>query len=237
MKGYALVQIMLILCAQQIFAQDQEGDFSVDLSADIVSRYVWRGLNLSESPAVQPMLGISYRGFSFGSWASYTFAQEAIQEVDLYLGYQNNRFGITLNNYYNTLDTLGSTGNYFNVKPSDTPHVLEGVVSVYGPKSFPITLTLATMFYGNDRDEDGKNLYSSYVELDYPISINSVDAKVFFGITPAKGLYAEKFRVVNVGISASRGIPITEKFELPIKGSFMVNPSQEKVFFVISITL
>ena len=237
MKNLLLIILALFAGTIQLHAQENDSDFSIDLSADFVSRYVWRGLNLSESPAVQPTLAFTYKGVSFGSWASYTLSREAIQEVDLYLSYEHERFGITINNYFNTLDTFDFQGNYFNLSSKTTPHVLEALVSVYGPESFPLVLSFATMFYGNDRDDNGNSLYSSYLELSYPLSLNEVDANLFLGLTPAKGLYAEKFNLVNVGFSASRNIAITDKFSIPIMGSFIVNPSQEKVFLVLSITL
>jgi hypothetical protein len=219
------------------FAQDEEKSFSADLSVDLVSRYVWRGLNLSESPALQPTLGISYKNFTLGTWSSYTLSRESIQEVDLFLSYEREYLTITINNYYNTLDTLGFTGNYFDMNKATTPHVLEGMITLSGPESFPLSLTAATMFWGNDRKEDGNNFYSTYLELEYPFKVQETEIATFIGITPTNGLYGTEFGVVNLGLSATKSIVVTENFSIPIKGSFMLNPQQEKVFFVISLTL
>jgi hypothetical protein len=236
MKNF-LPLLFLFFSVFNAFAQDEEKSLSADLSVDIVSRYIWRGINLSESPALQPTLGLNFKNFTLGTWSSYTISREAIQEVDLFLSYEREYLTLTINNYYNTLDTLGFTGNYFDMSKATTPHVLEGMITLSGPESFPLSLTAATMFWGNDRKEDGKNFYSTYLELGYPFRVQETEIATFIGLTPTNGLYGDKFGVVNLGLSATKSIVVTDKFTIPIKGSFMLNPQQEKVFFVISLTL
>lgn len=229
--------LLLLLSVFLAFGQNDEKSVSADLSVDLVSRYVWRGINLSESPAIQPAISINYKGLSFGTWASYTFSREALQEVDLFLSYQTRFVTFTLNNYYNPVDSLGFAGNYFELSGSRTPHILEGLITLNGPENFPVSLTAATMFWGNDRDADDKNLFSTYLELAYPFAINENQANIFLGVTPANGFYYNKFGLVNLGLSVSKDIKITDTFSLPIKGSFCVNPALEKVFLIFSITL
>lgn len=236
MKNF-LPLLFLFSSVFNAFAQDEEKSLSADLSVDIVSRYIWRGINLSESPALQPTLGLSFKNFTLGTWSSYTLSREIIQEVDLFLSYEREYLTITINNYYNTLDTLGFNGNYFDMNKATTPHILEGMITLSGPESFPLSLTAATMFWGNDRQEDGKNFYSTYLELGYPFKVQETEFATFIGITPTNGLYGDKFGIVNMGLSATKSIVVTENFSIPIKGSFMLNPQQEKVYFVISLTL
>jgi hypothetical protein len=234
---HMLFAMLLAFSAARVRSQESDSFFGVDLSADLVSRYVWRGMNLSTSPAIQPTLGLNIGNLSIGSWASYSFSPELLQEVDLFLSYETNFVSFTLNDYYNPVDTLGSAGDYFNFGTATTAHTMEGMVTLNGPESFPVSLVAGVMFYGNDRDEEGENLYSTYIELSYTTGIGGVELVPFIGITPAAGYYGESFGVVNMGIQASRNITITDKFQFPINGSLVLNPQQEKIYFVIGITL
>ena len=47
---------------------------SASIGADIVSRYVWRGLDFGESMSVQPGLTIALGGLEFGAWGSYSIS-------------------------------------------------------------------------------------------------------------------------------------------------------------------
>lgn len=231
----------LLLSFQLVFSQEEEQiddkKLSVDLSADFVSRYVWRGLNLSESPSVQPNLAFSVKGLSLGTWASYSFAREAFQEVDLFLSFETKYLTFTVNDYFNPLDSIGTMGDYFHLKDKNTRHTLEGVVTFTGSDNFPISLTTGVMFYGNDKGEDGKNLYSTYFELNYAAKIQEMEVTPFIGFTPALSYYAEKANIVNIGVNVVKNVEISDKFQLPLHASFIVNPEQEKVYFVIGITL
>lgn len=233
-----LLTLFFFLSFQIGFSQEQveEKNFSADVSVDLVSRYVWRGINLSESPSIQPNLAFSYKGFSFGSWASYSFARENFQEVDLFLTYETEHLNFTINDYYNPLDTLGNMGDYFHLTNKITRHTIEGMFTLSGSDNFPLSFTTGIMFYGNDRGENGKNQYSTYLELSYAAKIQKIEVTPFIGFTPAKGFYGKDFNVVNVGVTAVKNIEFSDKFKLPLKSSFIINPEQEKVFFVIGIT-
>jgi hypothetical protein len=237
MKTILCCLLLLSVPASMIKAQEErESKISVDLSADIVSRYVWRGINLSTSPAVQPSLSLNAGNLSFGTWASYSFSPELFQEVDLFLNYDTRYISFTLNDYYNPVDSLGSFGDYFNLG-NTTRHSLEGMITLNGPESFPLSLSTAVMIGGNDKDESGNNLYSTYIELNYSASLRETELTPFIGLTPAAGYYGDQFGIVNVGIQAIRNIEVSEKFKIPLTARFIINPQLEKVYFVIGITL
>jgi hypothetical protein len=237
LKKFFFVGTFLVL-GHLSFSQESDSTkkINADLSVDFVSRYVWRGINLSESPSIQPNLAFSYRGLSLGTWASYSFARETFQEVDLFITYETDHLAFTVNDYYNPLDTIGFSGDYFQLKNKSTRHTIEGMVTMIGSESFPISLTGGIMFYGNDKGDDGKNLYSTYIELSYAAAIRNIEVTPFVGITPAKGYYGSEFSIINLGVTVVKNIEISDKFQLPLKGSFIVNPEQEKVYFVIGIT-
>jgi hypothetical protein len=214
----------------------QESESSMDAGVDLVSRYVWRGMSLSTSPAIQPYVEFSSGNFFLGTWGSYSLSPEPYQEVDLYMGYSLGRMTITLNDYFNPVDSLFTTHNYFDWHTESTPHALEAVVEISESDTWPISLSAAVIFFGNDKNDEGKNYYSSYIEAGYHFNIGEQPVQVFMGLTPAEGLYAEKFNLVNMGLSLTKEIPFSEQFTLPISGSFIVNPDAETVFLVASIS-
>ena len=48
----------------------EEPKVEVDAEALVVSKYVWRGLEVNEDPVLQPALTVTYGGFSFNIWGN-----------------------------------------------------------------------------------------------------------------------------------------------------------------------
>ena len=206
--------------------------FSVNF--DVVSRYIWRALPSSQSPAFQPSVGYSNNGFSFGTWGSYTFAKEAIQEVDLYVGYSKGRFSLTINDYYSPIDTV-IIGDYFEWDAKKSRHVIEPLLTIDGPLAFQ--LVGAIMLYGNDRDMDGDNNYSTYFELNKIWSKNGITVKPYIAITTGTGYYSsDGLQVVNAGIDFKKSCKINSDFQLPVGVNFITNPYKKTVFLVLSVS-
>lgn len=59
------------------------GDTEVSGNACVFSRYMWRGLRLSDSGVFQAEGTIARRGFGITVWGNYDFDQTRINEVDL----------------------------------------------------------------------------------------------------------------------------------------------------------
>ena len=217
-------------------SSDESTKVDLFLGADLVSRYVWRGLLLGNGASIQPTMGITYKGLSFGSWASYSLSHSAFQEVDLYLYYSIGSVTLGINDYYNPNDSLGINNDYFKFGKSPTLHSFEPFISVSEIGGTGFSTTAGVFVYGNDRDENGENLYSSYLELSYATSIKDYDVNFFGGATLGNGYYADKASVVNLGVSLSKEIKVTKNFAIPCKGSFIVNPNAQNVFFVFGFT-
>lgn len=233
-----IVIVMIIVSVSASHAEESDtSTCSPYLNADLVSRYIWRGVLLSESPAIQPVFGVSLGDFSIGSWASYTFSPQQFQEVDFYLTYDYSIFSFTLNDYFSPLDTLAVSNNYLNYKDNSTLHTLEAMVTISDIASVPVYLTAASFFYGNDKDSNGKNYYSAYLELGYKFNIQDFECTVFGALTPYKGYYASKAAFVNTGITATKKVMMTSELSIPFKGTLALNPNAGNIFFVFAITL
>ena len=83
-KSYIL--LLLVFTASINFnafsQEDEKSGWDASVGTDLVSRYIWRGLASSKTPALQPYLEVSNGGFAIGTWASYTIGQEIIQEIE-----------------------------------------------------------------------------------------------------------------------------------------------------------
>ena len=111
------VLLVLGLGLAAMTASAQDGGF--DVSADVVSRYVWRGTELGNSPHIQPTVEYSTGGLAIGAWGSYGFA-DGYQESDLYVNYGFD-FGLSvgLTDYY------AHTGPYGKISDTTSNHAFE----------------------------------------------------------------------------------------------------------------
>lgn len=234
-----LIYFFSLICTFSLYGQNTDSisqNKRFDLNVDIVSRYLWRGLILSPGANIQPYATLFLGNFSLCSWASYA-TSDKYAEVDFYLNYTIKNLTLTLADYYTEDETDLSRYSYFNLHSKQTNHALEGSLVYTISDGFPLKLTAATFFYGNDRDSTGKNNYSTYLELLYPINFLNNRFDVFAGATPAKGYYAPKAAVVNVGLSFSKTITLSDKLSVPLSASVVTNPYAEDIFFVVKLTL
>ena len=72
MKKIVIFAMSLVMSVTT-FAQEKNGsttsldNIETTIKADIVSSYIWRGLDLG-STALQPTLGVDYKGLSLTAW-------------------------------------------------------------------------------------------------------------------------------------------------------------------------
>jgi len=238
---FILVLIIAHLISINVFASltsDSIGNNTeVHLNVDIVSRHVWRGIINNSSPSLQPVMKFEFSNFRVGAWASYSVAKETMQEIDIFVGYKLGPILISIYDYYNPIDTLGWHGDFLQFKSSKTRHTLEAIVEYDGTEMFPVKLMGAVMFYGYDKDLVGKNYYSTYFEIGYSFDLNSIKVIPHLGFTPFESYYSSKANIVNLGLTITKDLILTEKFKLPVRSSFVLNPYQNKAFVVVAITL
>lgn len=248
---------VFVFYANFTFSQNES---PIQLGADVMSRYVWRGVNLGgSSPSIQPWLRYSasskdsIHALSVGAWSAYTFSQTSNQEVDLYLTYTfKNVISLTVTDYffpeyYKTKER----SRYFNYDTDSTCHVFEGIISFNGTEKVPFTFLFGMNFYGNDARRvkaDGSigNIFmTKYVEVGYKRNIKGVDFNAFVGTTidnPNRnrgevGFYGNKSAgIINLGVKASKSIQISDKYSLPIQASLITNPEAENIFLVFGIS-
>ncbi|MFC2115661.1 TorF family putative porin [Bacteroidota bacterium] len=216
---------LLISLNHSIKAQEEASESPISIGADIMNRYVWRGLDYGASPSIQPYIEAGIGNFALGAWGAYTTNLQAVQEMDLYLNYTiKDLVTVGVIDYFFPNEILGY--DYYEYRKDSSKHVLEAFATFNGLENIPLTATLGVNFYNDSNN-------SIYFELGY----NFPFIDVFVGL--GNGIYSSNtnFGVVNFGVSSSKKIQITEKFGLPISASLITNPNAKQIHLVFGISL
>lgn len=206
---------------------------SVGLSADLYSRYVWRGTDIGDSPSIQPTLSVGYAGFELAAWGAYSLSAQSSEhdEIDLWLSHTTDfengaSLGLIVTDYY-----YPNAGVRFS--KSDA-HTIELGVSVTGPRGFPLTLS----GYVNVANDSGHN---TYFELGAPATAGDVSLRFFLGLAGGSKENPDYYdtdtaNVINTGVSATKAIQVTSSFSLPLTGAFIYNPRNEMAHLVVGMS-
>ena len=229
MKKIVLLGI-LFATGMSATAQDK---IETTISADFVNQYIWRGQELG-STAVQPTLGIGYKGLSLSAWGSYGLTNAAdTKEFDLTASYTVGGFNMGITDYWFN----DPEERYFKYDAHQTSHVFEANIGYdFGVAS----IQWYTNFAGNDGvNKDGERAYSSYIEASVPFTLASVDWSAAVGAVPfATTFYGTNgFAVTNMSLMAKKDIKVTDSFSIPIFGQIVANPCSQKAYLVFGFTL
>lgn len=213
-----------------------QGEVETTAKVDFVNEYIWRGLKCGDV-AVQPTLGVDYKGLSLTAWGSYGLTNSAdLKEFDLTLAYSTGGFNIGITDYWFSAG-LDPDARYFKYDAHGTNHVFEANIGYdFGVAS----LQWFTSFAGNDgTNNDGKRAYSSYVEASVPFKLATVDWTATAGAVPfATTSYGTSgFAVTNLTLRATKDIRVTDSFSIPIFGQLTGNPCSQKAYLVLGFTL
>ena len=216
-------------------AQNEEKVETI-ISGDIVSSYIWRGQDLG-SAAIQPTLGVGYKGLSLTAWGSYGLVNsDDVKELDLTLAYSFGGLNIGVTDYWFDAG-LDPDNRYFKYDAHGTNHLFEANIGYdFGIAS----LQWFTNFAGNDGvNNDGKRAYSSYVEAAVPFKLSSIEWAATAGAVPfATTFYGTSgFAVTNLSLRATKEIKVTDTFSIPIFGQVTANPCSQKAYLVLGFTL
>ncbi len=201
----------------------------VFVGVDFYNRYVWRGMDLGNSPSIQPTLKYTIGGFSIGAWGAFATNSE-FSEADLIATYAF-PFGLTLvaSDYFASSTGLNST-DYFNYSNDSTSFHAYELSATYTYKG----LTLLGGYYLNESVGAATSGGDTYAEVKYTFE-NSLN----FFVGAGNGFYTSDtdFMVCNVGVGASKTIQVTDSFSIPMNAAVIVNPERKNIHFTIGISL
>jgi hypothetical protein len=232
MKKIVLFAMGMVM-SMTTLAQDE---VETTVAADVVSSYIWRGQDLG-STAIQPTLGIGYKGLSLTAWGSYGIADPAdTKEFDLTLAYSTGGLNIGITDYWFNAG-LDPQNRYFKYDAHGTNHVFEANIGYdFGVASVQWFTNIA----GNDGvNKDGERAYSSYAEVAVPFKLASVDWTATAGAVPfATDFYGTTgLAVTNLSLRADKEIKVTDTFSIPVFGQVAANPCSQKAYLVLGFTL
>lgn len=227
--------VLFFFISAGLFAQ---GHFNVSLDAK--NMHYWRGLRVSDAFVTAPMVGYYNGGFAVFAWGGLSVNGE-YKEVSQIVSYTAGNFNVTL------LDIFNFTGNpaadYFNFKADETNHITDLSVSYNFTDDIPLNLMMATIIYGNDRDSNGDNRYSSYLEASFPFVREGYTVAPFaaagfaFNAEDDNSLYGDNaFDLVNIGLRVSRVVELGS-YTLPVTGTMGFNPSLKQASVEIALSL
>ncbi len=214
LKAFKKALFTLLITGTLVALNSTSAQAQVEVStgADLVSTYVWRGVAYS-GPSIQPFVELGASGFAVGAWGSQGY--DGFQEMDLYAGYGFD-FGLS----------VGITDYYYpgsSWTDIDT-HALEANVG-YEIDAFSIS---ANYIFGGS-GAVGDDLY---FEAGYSFDV----ADVFIGAGDGWHSTDTEFALVNIGVSASKDIVITDTFTLPLFGSVILNPDSEQLYILAGVS-
>lgn len=243
-KQISIAVVALTIGVFSTVNAQEESKVKFNVQGDLVSSYIWRGM-FQTGASIQPTLGLSVGNFSVTAWGSTDFdgyqASEGLgnKEIDLTLAYTFGNSGLTLS--VADLWWAGQGANkYFNFKSHQTAHHFEaGLAYTLPVEKFPLSVAWYTMFAGMDKNAEGKQNYSSYMELNFPFTVKRVDLNATCGVVPyeAPQYMAKGFCVTNVALKGTTAIKFSDSFSLPIFAQAIWNPRVEDAHVVFGIIL
>lgn len=224
-KRKIAVVIMSLFATVASYGQDKK--LTVDAGADLVSSYVWRG-TYQTGVSIQPTLSLSAYGVTIGGWGSTDFSTEA-KELDFYLSYEIKGFSVGVTDYW----WSGEGSSYFKNCGS---HYLEANLAYTFCEKFPLSLGINTMLLGDgDKNDKGKQRYSTYMSASYPFAIKNTNCEVGVGMSLWDGLYSEEFNVASISARAIKKLQLSDKYALPVFVEAIFSPAQDNAYLIFGL--
>lgn len=230
-----LVVFLAIFISSHAYAQ---GNFNVSLDAK--NMHYWRGLRVSDGFVTAPMVGYYNEGFAAFAWAGMSLDGN-YREVSKIASYTTGNFTITLLDIFNFSDLANA--DYFNFKSDETHHITDVSIAYDFTESLPLRIMMATILFGNDRDTNGDNRYSSYLEAAFPFTREAyvvqpfLAAGIAFSGEDGNSLYGKNaFDLVNLGMRVSR-VATLGSYSFPVAGTLGYNPSLKQASVEIALSL
>lgn len=228
--GFVSLTAIALASSMSAYSQD---NFEVHGKADFVSNYVWRGFDQNSGFSVQPSISLGYKGLCLNVWGSESLTDgDGAKEFDLNLSYSYKGLTLTISDLW--WGGKHSSYGYYEGKGNDinNGHHIEISAAYNFGESLPLTLSWSTWLAGSDaKDSEGSRCYSTYISASYnincPLDITLTPA---IGFTPWNGYYSQSCStdntcITDISLKASKAVPITENFSMPVYVQAIVNPT------------
>lgn len=240
-KNFFLLIILNIAVITNLFGQDTKNTFgspmknsNFHLGLDIQTKYVWRGMEMmteESTPVLFPQINYQYKGFYAYVIGGYSLNGK-YSEVDLGISHTYKWLTLALNDYYYPTTTSGND-QYFEFSKGKTTHWLEGALTIT-PDKIPFHITFSNFFYGADKKSNGKQAYSTYIEIGtYYNFLNYNQIALTLGAACNESCYnnyEESFSICNIEFKYTHNLSFKNGWSLPLNVYYIINPFREKSF-------
>lgn len=228
--------------AKNVDTPSREIGLSVEVGADVVSSYLWRGQNLG-GLAIQPSITLDWKGLYVSGWGNigadnWTF-ENLNPELDITIGYDNYGLQLDLTHlYYFGGESYFPKGGFKaqEIESSSTMEAHAGFHLGDLVESVPLAIDWYTTIYGADcyLNEAGEwqRAWSTYIQVGYTFNLPlGVDLTTNVGFTPWRGMYSNYYEVWknaktvainNLHLRAERYFEL-KGIELGVWGECMLN--------------
>ena len=228
--------------AKNVDTPSREIGLSVEVGADVVSSYPWRGQNLG-GLAIQPSITLDWKGLYVSGWGNigadnWTF-ENLNPELDITIGYDNYGLQLDLTHlYYFGGESYFPKGGFKaqEIESSSTMEAHAGFHLGDLVESVPLAIDWYTTIYGADcyLNEAGEwqRAWSTYIQVGYTFNLPlGVDLTTNVGFTPWRGMYsnydevwknAKTVAINNLHLRAERYFEL-KGIELGVWGECMLN--------------
>jgi hypothetical protein len=176
-KSILLVGLALITAGPALADGDEEtsgGEFS--FGTDVVSRYIWRGLDFGDGLSLQPYIAYTHGPIEIGAWSSWGVTSNRANENDLYVTYSTGPVSITVTDYF--FPAFGANDAFLDYSDKGG-HTIEVSASV---AQGPISL-LGAINVLEFKDELAKTQNTLYIEGGFDMGeINEVGVSLVAGV-------------------------------------------------------
>lgn len=229
----------------------------IETHLQVKSMHLWRGLEITTAPYLLGIVNFTDKSgnFKIGARGSSGWNGE-YRQMDYFTSYQYKNARIVIYDIYNYSKTLPLSTNLFDYKATTTRHFIDATIGYTISKKFPLDISWSTIIAGRDRDvlsgdsastggkdplRRGKNRYSTYVQLTYPIALNDVRLDFFVGGVFAlngqqNSFYGNKPGIATLGVAANKKVTIG-KYAFPVSLAPTWNPLRKTGGVVLGVTL
>ena len=207
--------LVLTLLISVSGSKEAAAQVEVSTGMDLYSTYVWRGVAYS-GPSWQPYVDLAVGDLTIGAWGSQGY--DGFQEMDLYISYSLGDLSAGLTSYY-------YPGSNWTEDGSQAYEVNLG----YSLGS----ISIGANYILNEAESAGSDGGDMYFELGYSGSA----ADIFIGAGDGWHSSTTDFGLVNIGVTKSKDIIITESFSIPLTGAVIYNPDSEQLYILAGISL
>lgn len=229
-----VMQSVFLILAVYTFLpyQSLQAQGEVNVGANTVTRYLWRGIQLDDGVNFQPYMMYNISNFEVGVSSSMSLTNE-FNEIYFWAAYSVNTSFINAKFYVSDFYYEYQGSDFFNFRTErlngvEGDHYGEAHVEFTSDYS-PFKLLFSSSFR-NDPDN------SMYAEVSYSKAMaNDIQSTFSVGGALNKSAlwyYTDKAGIVNMSYELSRSVQITPEYALPISVKSIFNPTG-KAFYVI----